>query len=71
MKITDFGAFVNIMPGTDGLCHISEMARRRVKTVDEVMHEGDEVPVKVLGVDEKNGKIRLSHIAALEDLGKA
>jgi polyribonucleotide nucleotidyltransferase len=71
VKITDFGAFVNIMPGTDGLCHISEMARRRVKTVDEVMHEGDEVPVKVLGVDEKNGKIRLSHIAALEDLGKA
>jgi polyribonucleotide nucleotidyltransferase len=50
-KIMDFGAFVEILPGTDGLVHISEMAHRRVKTVDEILKEGDIVTVKVLDVD--------------------
>jgi polyribonucleotide nucleotidyltransferase len=58
-KIMDFGAFVEILPGTDGLVHISEMAHRRVKTVDEILKEGDVVTVKVLDVD-RQGKIRLS-----------
>jgi polyribonucleotide nucleotidyltransferase len=58
-KIMDFGAFVEILPGTDGLVHISELAHRRVKTVDEVLKEGDVVTVKVLDVD-RQGKIRLS-----------
>jgi polyribonucleotide nucleotidyltransferase len=58
-KIMDFGAFVEVLPGTDGLVHISELAHRRVKTVDEVLKEGDVVTVKVLDVD-RQGKIRLS-----------
>ncbi|MHB9075723.1 MAG: polyribonucleotide nucleotidyltransferase [Desulfobaccales bacterium] len=58
-KIMDFGAFVEILPGTDGLVHISELAHRRVKTVDEILKEGDIVTVKVLDVD-RQGKIRLS-----------
>jgi len=58
-KIMDFGAFVEVLPGTDGLVHISELAHRRVKTVDEVLKEGDIVTVKCLDVD-RQGKIRLS-----------
>jgi len=58
-KIMDFGAFVEVLPGTDGLVHISELAHRRVKTVDEVLKEGDVVTVKCLDVD-RQGKIRLS-----------
>jgi polyribonucleotide nucleotidyltransferase len=58
-KIMDFGAFVEILPGTDGLVHISELEHHRVKTVTDVLKEGDEVTVKVLDVD-KQGKIRLS-----------
>ncbi len=63
-KIMDFGAFVEILPGTDGLVHISELEHRRVKTVSEVLKEGDEVMVKVLDVD-RAGKIRLSRKALL------
>jgi len=63
-KIMDFGAFVEILPGTDGLVHISELAHRRVKTVDEILKEGDEVTVKVLDVD-RQGKIRLSRKALI------
>ena len=58
-RITDFGAFIEILPGTDGLLHISEMAHTRVERVTDVMKEGDEVEVKVLSVD-RDGKIRLS-----------
>jgi polyribonucleotide nucleotidyltransferase len=58
-RITDFGAFIEILPGTDGLLHISEMAHTRVDRVTDVMKEGDEVEVKVLSVD-RDGKIRLS-----------
>jgi polyribonucleotide nucleotidyltransferase len=60
----DFGAFVEILPGTDGLVHISELAHRRVKTVDEILKEGDVVMVKVLDVD-RQGKIRLSRKALI------
>ena len=63
--ITDFGAFVEIFPGTDGLIHISELANRKVKRVEDVLQEGDEVLVKVIGVEK--GKIRLSRREALAD----
>ncbi|OPX20132.1 MAG: polyribonucleotide nucleotidyltransferase [Desulfobacca sp. 4484_104] len=63
-KIVDFGAFVEILPGTDGLVHISELDRHRVKKVTDVLKEGDEVLVKVLEID-RQGKIRLSRKAAL------
>ena len=64
VKVMDFGAFVEIFPGTDGLVHISQLARERVDKVTDVLNEGDEVLVKVLEVD-GNGKIRLSRKAAL------
>jgi len=63
-KLMDFGAFVEILPGTDGLVHISEMDHRRVKTVDEICKEGDVMMVKVLDVD-RQGKIRLSRKALI------
>jgi polyribonucleotide nucleotidyltransferase len=63
-KITDFGAFVEIFPGTDGLIHISQLAHERVKSVRDVLKEGDEVLVKVIEVD-KAGKVRLSRKEAL------
>ncbi|MFY9942687.1 MAG: polyribonucleotide nucleotidyltransferase [Desulfobacterales bacterium] len=65
VKITDFGAFVQIMPGTDGLCHISQLATHRVKKVSDIVKEGDTLRVKVLEVG-RDGKIRLSHKAVLE-----
>jgi polyribonucleotide nucleotidyltransferase len=64
-KIMDFGAFVEILPGTDGLVHISELEHYRVKAVTDVLKEGDELDVKVLEVD-RQGKIRLSRKALLE-----
>jgi len=64
-KIMDFGAFVEIIPNTDGLVHISELAHHRVKAVTDILKEGDEVMVKVLEVD-RQGKIRLSRKALLE-----
>jgi len=63
-KIMDFGAFVEIMPGTDGLVHISELDTARVKLVTDVLSEGDQVLVKCIGID-KNGKIKLSRKEAL------
>ena len=66
VKVVEFGAFVNIMPKTDGLVHISELANRRVKTVDEVVKEGDKVKVKCIGVDDR-GKIKLSIKALLAE----
>lgn len=66
VKITDFGAFVNIKPGTDGLVHISELANYRVKKVTDVLKEGDVIPVKVLDVT-RDGKIKLSYKAAKSD----
>jgi polyribonucleotide nucleotidyltransferase len=66
VKITDFGAFVNIMPGTDGLVHISQLANRRVTKVSDVVKEGEKLKVKVLEIG-RDGKIRLSHKALLEE----
>jgi len=63
-KIVDFGAFVEILPGTEGLLHISQIAKERIAKVTDVLQEGDEVMVKVLEVD-KSGKIRLSRKEAL------
>jgi len=63
-KITDFGAFCEILPGTDGLLHISEMSDKRVEKVTDLLREGDEVLVKVVGID-RQGKIRLSRKEAL------
>jgi len=63
-KIMDFGAFVEIFPGTDGLVHISQLDKERVNKVTDVLKEGDEVLVKVLEVD-KNGRISLSRKAVL------
>lgn len=66
VKTTDFGAFVQILPGTDGLVHISQLATKRVKTVTDVVKEGDTLRVKVLEIT-RDGKIRLSHKAILEE----
>ncbi len=63
-KITDFGAFCEIIPGTDGLLHISELSDKRVEKVTDVLREGDEVLVKVVGID-RQGKIRLSRKEAM------
>ncbi|RME20992.1 MAG: polyribonucleotide nucleotidyltransferase [Candidatus Zixiibacteriota bacterium] len=65
-RVADFGAFVEILPGTDGLLHISELADRRVGKVEDIVKVGDRVPVKVISV-ERDGKIRLSRRQALAD----
>ncbi|MDP1823880.1 MAG: polyribonucleotide nucleotidyltransferase [Archangium sp.] len=69
-KVVEFGAFVELFPGTDGLIHISELADKRVKTVDEIVKEGDEVMVKVISID-SGGKIRLSRKQALAERSAA
>mgnify|MGYP000143268644 FL=1 len=66
VKVTDFGAFVQILPGTDGLVHISQLANRRITKVTDVVKEGDLLKVKVLEIS-RDGKIRLSHKAILEE----
>jgi len=68
-KIMDFGAFVEILPGMEGLVHISQLARERVNKVTDILREGDEVNVKVLEID-KQGKIRLSRKEALGENGQ-
>jgi polyribonucleotide nucleotidyltransferase len=65
VSIKDFGCFVEFLPGREGLCHVSELANFRVKQVTDIVQEGDEIWVKVLGVDEK-GRVRLSRKAAME-----
>jgi polyribonucleotide nucleotidyltransferase len=65
VKITDFGAFVQILPGCDGLVHISQLANQRVTKVSDIVKEGDKLKVKVLEIG-RDGKIRLSHKALLE-----
>ena len=59
--ITDFGAFVEFLPNTDGLLHVSEIAYRRVENVADVLNVGDKIKVKLIEIDEKTGKYRLSH----------
>ncbi|MCY4076203.1 MAG: S1 RNA-binding domain-containing protein, partial [Acidobacteria bacterium] len=63
-RITDFGAFVEILPGIDGLLHVSEIAHYRVREVRDELNEGDQVLVKVINVD-PSGKVRLSRKALL------
>ena len=62
----DFGAFVEILPGTEGLLHISEIAERRINDIREEVHNGDKILVKVLNIDDQN-KIRLSRKAVLRE----
>jgi polyribonucleotide nucleotidyltransferase len=60
VKIMDFGAFVEVIPGQDGLLHISQIDTKRINRVEDVLHEGDEVVVKLLEIDQDTGKMRLS-----------
>jgi len=69
VTVRDFGAFVEILPGLDGLLHISEMADYRVNKVADICQEGDFVSVKVIDIDQ-SGKIRLSRKAALKEMGE-
>ena len=69
-RITDFGAFIEIMPGTDGLLHVSEIANHRVKDVRDELKEGEQVLVKVINID-PTGKIRLSRKALLQEQSAA
>jgi polyribonucleotide nucleotidyltransferase len=69
-RIMDFGAFVEIIPGTEGLLHISQLSDKRVAKVTDVVNEGDEVLVKVIEVD-KMGRIRLSRKEAMQEKGSA
>jgi polyribonucleotide nucleotidyltransferase len=59
-SIMPFGAFVEVMPGKDGLLHISEIEHRRLNTVEEALQEGQEITVKLIAIDEKTGKLKLS-----------
>ena len=63
-RIMDFGAFVEILPGKEGLCHISKLSKQRVEKVSDVLKEGQVIPVKLLEVD-KMGRLNLSYIDAL------
>ncbi|MGC8528613.1 MAG: polyribonucleotide nucleotidyltransferase [Leptospirillia bacterium] len=67
--VAEYGAFVEIMPGTTGLCHVSQLEPRRVEKVTDVVNEGDEIVVKVLEVD-RQGKIRLSRKDAIAEEGE-
>jgi polyribonucleotide nucleotidyltransferase len=69
VTIKEFGAFVEFLPGKDGLVHISELANFRVKKTEDIVKIGDDIAVKCLGVDEK-GRVRLSRRAAMEDRDK-
>ena len=59
-SIMPFGAFVEILPGKDGLLHVSEIDYKRIENVEDVLHEGDRIKVKLLEIDDKTGKLRLS-----------
>ena len=66
VTIKEFGCFVEVLPGKDGLCHISELANFRVKQTEDIVKVGDDILVKCLGVDEK-GRVRLSRKAAMAE----
>ena len=70
VSVKEFGAFVEILPGVEGLCHISELSDGYVKNVEDVCKEGDVIPVKLLLIDEQ-GRFKLSRKAALAELNKA
>ena len=65
-RVVDFGAIVEILPGVDGLVHVSQLSDTYIKKVSDVVKEGDEIPVKVIEV-EQNGRIRLSRKAAIKE----
>ena len=64
-RIMDFGAFVEILPGKEGLCHISKFSRTKIASVSDVVSEGQQIPVKLLEID-KMGRLNLSYIDAVE-----
>jgi polyribonucleotide nucleotidyltransferase len=66
VSIKDFGAFIEILPGTDGMCHVSELSDKYVKNVSDVVKMGDTVRVKVISIDD-TGRIKLSRKAALKE----
>jgi polyribonucleotide nucleotidyltransferase len=66
VSIRDFGAFIEIMPGQDGLCHVSELDEKYVKNVTDVVHMGDTVAAKVISIDDQ-GRVKLSRKAALRE----
>ena len=66
--IKDFGAFVEVAPGRDGLLHISELADEKVRRVSDIVQVGEVVPVKLLEIDDRD-RLRLSRRAALAELG--
>src|SRR2546423_4614503 len=70
VSIKDFGAFVEIAPETDGLCHVSELSDKYVDRVDDIVKMGDEIKVKVLLIDDQ-GRIKLSRKAAMQELGES
>ncbi|HQP92948.1 MAG TPA: S1 RNA-binding domain-containing protein, partial [Thermoanaerobaculia bacterium] len=63
-RVESFGAFVEILPGTDGLVHVSELAPYRVREVSDIVSEGDEIEVKVIDIDD-SGRVRLSRKAVI------
>ena len=65
-RIMDFGAFVEILPGKEGLCHISKLSKGRIDKVSDVLKEGQTIPVKLLEIDQK-GRLNLSYIDAVEE----
>jgi polyribonucleotide nucleotidyltransferase len=67
VKIMDFGAFVEIAPGTQGLVHISQFSDQKIRSVDDLIKEGEELWVKIIEIDNRTKKIRLSHLEAVED----
>jgi polyribonucleotide nucleotidyltransferase len=67
-SVKDFGAFVEILPGKDGLCHISELAEEYVSSVSDICRVGDAMMVKVIAVDEQD-RVKLSRKAALREAG--
>jgi len=70
VKTTEFGAFVEILPGKEGLLHISQIDVNRVKKVEDILKRGDMVTVKVLAIDKETGKVSLSRKAVLEEEAK-
>jgi polyribonucleotide nucleotidyltransferase len=70
VSVKDFGAFVEIIPGVEGLCHVSELSDSFVKNVGDVVAVGDIVPVKLILIDDQ-GRLKLSRKAALKELGES
>jgi polyribonucleotide nucleotidyltransferase len=65
VKLMPFGAFVEFLPGKEGLLHVSEISYERVENVEDVLKEGDKIQIKLLEIDPKSGKFKLSHKALL------